>query len=546
MSNIRLPEATLISANTIVKNVNNGILAKKSYSKLFDNEYYYFPDCNAFSCQENYPWHCLTSSMGISSISKAKAFYCVTKSMSKWDTQKFEKINNPTYELGVRPVFRYSEIKTYCQVIKEIEPGYLIVTFGEYPNEVVYDSNIKDIYTDSYFWNNPEPILTGNKYTLVIFKDEESETREFPEVTFTGIDGRYVIKDDEIYKVEPVYFLVDVKKDFAISRDILFCLPTLKDAREITSYKATLPYEFLNTYFVPELMQSITKQEKQEIKSEENPLIKERIDNILSLITDTCIEPIVKEELQGLIDEYNNDLESEKEAKEDIGLTLTIPKTPDTKFLEKLDGLYSKIKCFLYYNESKLIFSCLHLEKKLEIESALYKDIFTIFNYILPTLPDNKRKKYEEEINAILNYALALIIKLYQTESSEKVNIELEVRKRLQPLLEELSKDVATNYIDINLNEIIKGIFKASNDKYQANLFELINSIVREIEILIESNKLEGYQNRLIELLNNDSPKSFDYLTKLYIALISLKNEIEEKLNTNESIERKKIRRKFI
>lgn len=49
-----------------------------------------------------------------------------------------------------------------------------------------------------------------------------------------------------------------------------------------------------------------------------------------------------------------------------------------------------------------------------------------------------------------------------------------------------------------------------------------------------------------MELLNNDSPKTFDFLTTLYIELIKLKEKIEEKLNNNESIERKKVRRKFI
>lgn len=64
MPEFRLPKAGLISIMTIAKNVNNGIFAKKSYSKLFDNDYCYFPNCNAFSCQKNYPCYYLTSSMG--------------------------------------------------------------------------------------------------------------------------------------------------------------------------------------------------------------------------------------------------------------------------------------------------------------------------------------------------------------------------------------------------------------------------------------------------------------------------------------------------
>lgn len=543
MTNIRLPEATLIDIKRISRDCQSKLSAKINYSDLFDlsEDYKYAMKPNLFSV----PLSCLgygcedaigyTLTKSFNSNECFLAINSVQAVMHMDNTKDFCGICYSDSSLTIRPVFRYSEIQEYSTIIKEIKPGYLIVTFGEYPTSIC-------------FWNNRKPIPTGNKYTLVIFdeKTKDKEIKEFPEVTFEEIDGKYVIKDDKIYIVEPIYFLVDVKKDFAISRDIMFGLPTLVDPKTARSYKETLPYEFLNTYFVPELMQSITKQNEKEIKSEENPLFKEKIDIILSLIANTCIEDVIKEELQGFINEYNNDLENEKNKKEDEGLTLTISKTPDVKLIEKLQFLTSKIKNFPYYNESKVIFSCLHLEKKLEIESTLYKDIFTIFNYILPILPKNIRKEYQEQLRKILKCAQDLIIKLYDRPNIEKVNIELEVRKRLQPVLEELSKDVATNYIDINLKEIIKGIFKASSDKYQANLFELINSIVREIEILIESNKLEGYHNKLIELLNNDNPKSFEYLTKLYIELIKLKKKIEEKLNTNESIERKKVRRKFI
>lgn len=458
MSNIRLPKATLIDIKRISKDCQSKLSARINYSKLFDlkEEYKYPEKQDSFfgTICSYYPCH-LTKNMEIINdkiVHLDKIMHlCVKKCTSGFYNRDYEKNDNNNM-FSIRPVFKYSDIKDYCDVVEKLAPDYLIVTFGCYPQRKIgylgdYDSS-KIHYSDE-------------GYTLRI----DGEEVLYNVVSIEGKEGKYVEKNSCLYLIEPVRFLVDVKKGFAISELCLIEMrPNLK--LKIANFENTTFYKFLNTHFVPELMQSITKQNEAEIKSEENPLIKERIDNILSLITDNCIEHIVKEELQRLINDYNNDLESEKEAKEDIGLTLTIPKTSDTKFLEKLDVLYSKIKCFPYYNESKVIFGCLHLEKKLEIERALYKDITIIFNYILPTLPDNKRKKYEEEVNAILNYVLTLIIKLYQTESDEKVNIELEVRKRLQPVLEELSKDVATNYIDINLNEIIKGIFKVSNDKY--------------------------------------------------------------------------------
>lgn len=73
------------------------------------------------------------------------------------------------------------------------------------------------------------------------------------------------------------------------------------------------------------------------------------------------------------------------------------------------------------------------------------------------------------------------------------------------------------------------------------SFFYLINSIIKKIEILIESNKLETYRISLRGILNNE-----DYLINLlYIKLIKLKNKIEE-LNKNENLEHKKIRRSII
>lgn len=544
MPEFRLPEATLIDIKRISKDCQSKLSARINYSRLFDKKDYYFPkNFNGFSCPNMHVSYCLTRNIGFSILGE-KSFYC-TKIEG---TSKYLMMNNQNRYLGIRPVFKYSEIKVYCKITEEIEPGYLIVTFGEYPRKIIYDNNnpFQEKQADSDFWKNQEPILTGNKYTLININHYEKGKKEYPEVSFDGDEGRFVLKDGKFYEVEPVYFLVDIKKDFAISRDIMFFLPTLKDAREVSSYKETLPYLFLNDYFVPELMRDIIKEHEQEcIETEENPVIKGLIDSILQLIKNTCIENIVKKELQNLIDEYNNDLEKEKNEKEDIGLTLIVPETPESKFIKKLQSLYSKIESFSYYKESKIIYSCLNIEKELDIDSELYKDIATILNYILPTLPKDLRKEYQEQIREILEYAKVLINDSYQTQNKEQINIELKVRARLQPLLEKLQKDVATNYITINLNEIINGLFKTSSDLYQAHLFDAINSIIKEIEILIESNKLEKYRITLTEILNNEDINNENYLINLFVKLTKLKNKIAEELNKSEKLERKKIKRKY-
>jgi hypothetical protein len=535
MSDLKLPEATLIDVKRITKLGQNIISAESNYSELFDKEENRNPKPkHSFS----FGWGLCASYFSLTSNMKfritGKNFICIG---NEYGFESITEINNSDAALYIRPVFKYSEIKNMSKEVKELAPGYLLITFGEYPNES--NESVKEVY------KGLKPTLTGNKYTLVDIICHKKELTEYKEVTFDGDEGRFVVKDGDIYEVEPVYFLVDIKKDFAISRDIMFRLPTLVDARKVSSYKETLPYEFLNTYFVPELMQGINKRiESEYIASDENPLTKDLLDNILQLITNSCLESLVKAELQDLIDTYNNDLENEKAENENIRLSLLDYKNPDDKFIEKLQSLLSKIKSFPYFEDSRIVFSYLNFGKLPETNLKLYKDIDTIINYILPTLPEKLREAYQTKIYEILNYIQNLISELYQNQSTE-INIELKVRAMLHPILESLLKDVNTNYIDINLNEIVNGYFKASNDKCLASLFGIINETLREIEMLI-ANGNSKYQSELKELLNiENGNKSFDYLKNLYISLVKLKLKIENEGKRKEKLERKKIRRKI-
>lgn len=548
MPEVTLPEATLIALKRISKDFQKKWQARINYSGLFDlDESYKYPreyskypkELCLFSISKN-----LNGMHGllVTGMMPYKHFYILRDKVVDNKHVDVVEPNIPKMPLAIRPVFKFSEIKEHCTIVEELGSGYLLITFGAYPSKI--NNSIKSKYKNPEIWKRLRTSETGNKYRLMSFKDIsddiayiKKEITEYPEVTFDEFDGRFVIKDDEIYEVEPVYFLVDVKNDFAISKDIMFYLPTLVNARKLSSYKETLPYEFLNTFFVPDLMQNVSR---------ENSLIKDLIDNIFLLIANSCLESSVKEELQSLINEYNNDLDNKKHETESLCLVLDIPRTPEEKLTTKLQSLISKITSFPYFEYSKIIERLLKSNISIETDNELYKDIMLIFNYILPTLPEEISNTYKEVIRNILENAKSLIINLYKEPTKENINIELIIRKDLQPLLEKLSKDVATNYICINMQEIISGLFKTSSDLYQAHLFDLINSTVREIEILIADNKLEKFKNKLTEILNSSDISSENYLIETYINLLKLKNEIEERLNNNESIERKKIRRKFI
>lgn len=548
-----MPEASLIDIRRISKDCQKKWQAKINYSKLFDlKESYRYPETYCkFSCQKA-DIYTLTCDMGISKETNSKCFLCACPAYHHryHSIGDYASINNDTMLTNIRPVFKYSAIKEYSEVVEELAPGYLLVTFGEYPNKMVYDSHMKDVYIGSCFWEHPEPIPTGNKYILIDYKNKEKEIKEYSEVTYNGIEGKYVIKDDKIYKVEPIYFLVDVKKDFAISRDVLFTLPTLKDARKVASYKETFPYEFLNTYFVSELMQNIIRQKEQDvIETNEIPEIKSLIDSIIKASENSVLEETIKKELQVLINEYNTCIDNEKET-DDSDITLGLTElSSDELFINKFKALLSKITDYPYYSDSKIIYECLNLNEKdnKEIASELYKDLTVIYKIILPSLPENICLLYKERIRKILEDAKNILIVSYKTQTKTKMNIELIVREKLQPILEDLYNDVTKNYILINLEDIINGIFKSSNDQYLSYLFELINAEVKNIEILISLTKKEEYSQELNEILKIDNDNyTFNYLIEIYLKILKLKEKLEKIDIKRTAFERKKIRRRII
>lgn len=551
MSNIELPEATLIDIKRISKSCQGIVSAKLNYSKLFDlSNDYKFPSvyCN-FSCEETSACY-LTSTINTKEDG-SKSFAC-SKLTSYWGgfwsgevIWDHTSLNESTSLLNIRPVFKYSEIKEDAEVVEELAPGYLLITFGKYP--MYMPLKINNIWRSiSASAEIVFPVNTGNKFTYTTINNGKPTYIECPEVTFSELKETYVKKGNIFYIVRPVYFLVDVKKDFAISREVLFVLPTLKNAEGINSYKETFPYEFLNEYFVPELMQHVNRV-REEIESQEIPEIKNLIDKIILTSENSVLQKIIRTELQALINEYNTCLDREKESDNSISLNLV---SSDTLFIQKLEFLLSKITNYPYYKESKIVYECLNIniEDDKEVDSELYRDLVKIYKYILPTLPEEIRLLYQTKIKEILVYVQNLIIKTYQTSIKKDFNIELLIREMLQPVLENLYADVTKNYVLINLNDIINGIFASSKDKYLAHLFNLLNEEVKAIESLISATRKYEYKEELKQIISlyNEKNNTITNITNIYLDLLKLKQKLAQLDCKRNSLERKKIKRTII
>lgn len=199
MPEFRLPEATLIDIKRISKDYQNKWQAKRNYSRLFDlKEEYRCPKkvSSIFGINiAHYTYH-LTKNMEIRN--NDVKYICVGLYSNSLYDEDYEKTNSNS-AFNIRPVFKYSDIEDYCDIVEELAPGYLIVTFGSYPQR-----EIADIRS----FNRIQIHCSDEGYTLMV--DEEEVL--YKVVSIEGKEGKYVERDDYLYLIEPVRFLVDVKK----------------------------------------------------------------------------------------------------------------------------------------------------------------------------------------------------------------------------------------------------------------------------------------------------------------------------------------------
>ena len=148
---------------------------------------------------------------------------------------------------GVRPKIKYSSIKRMSIKIinsensdlidDRIKSKYFDVEFGEYPQNVVTNSDLLDELEELY--NNNKLCITGKNYIPVIYHHKKS----FPEYIYKGrkfIRMPFEIKDIGNFEfgkyywieVEPVIWTVNPKNNVAISKYVLFAGVSYNDLKE--------------------------------------------------------------------------------------------------------------------------------------------------------------------------------------------------------------------------------------------------------------------------------------------------------------------------
>ena len=169
---------------------------------------------------------------------------------------------------GLRPMIDYSKIEENCRVIEE-DGDFLIVEFGEYPQNLVED----DIYSelDTCFEEN-RLTPTGKEYhsyildwddfepKCLVHEEYQYEGRKYvrfiSQFVYEDIDKKRRFLFDKWLEVSPIRWLVDKKNNVAIAECILGNLPFGYDVIYDGDFNDTLISDYLDNCFDKEIIPS--------------------------------------------------------------------------------------------------------------------------------------------------------------------------------------------------------------------------------------------------------------------------------------------------
>lgn len=191
--------------------------------------------------------------------------------------------------IGIRPVLKYSDIKSEIDNAEISEKKVLEVEYGEYPQTICEDKTNFEI---EKMYKEGKIIKTGKKYTINTNESKTFSPQELDEYSYnnkkyirfianrdlvrTKLSNKKYIEYKKPYwiKVEPVIWMIDEEKNLAVSKKLLFTgIPFDKDYNG--KFEETIIYNYLNNFFIKEIIFKKNKKEKTKIDT-----IEEEIENM--------------------------------------------------------------------------------------------------------------------------------------------------------------------------------------------------------------------------------------------------------------------------
>lgn len=458
------------------------------------------------------------------------------------------------------------------------------VLFGEYPQYAPGRSTQKKL---KWKYQNNELTKTGRSYTFnsvkmtdystvftpVTYEEYEYQGKKYIRVKANSIYDGYEFKlsngieyndDDYVWlEVSPVSWLIDDETYSLISKKGLVSGIRFNEECYDGDFSKTEMKSYLDNYMLRDLFQSETILNKESLSSQKELSEIEKLINFISeYIKDIPNKQLIIDEVNQLIEEYNQKLNKINNSKEILVFDTvdTIKKSIKAKLMLILDRVKTYCEINKVYLElidyiDNAILS-LNGQSSKNIDDSLLNDLAEIGNICLNYLADDNLKDkfiriFQEEQNKIKDYLTNILTKEMTTDKPKydsKESFELYIRERLHPLLIELSnnvnrKDLLTE-IKTKTVEIMIGVYKKSDNRRISLYLEEINSTYNKIATLVSSSNINPDCLKEAERI---IAKNLDYLEKatdicnelrnMLLALYGILFDIEEALKNKQGIE---------
>lgn len=438
---------------------------------------------------------------------------------------------------GARPVLPYLSIfKAASNGVRD-DNGILEVEYGEYPKTIVSETLARTL---ERAYSNKTINQTGKSYTTdsVSYLDTDTpfQARTHIEYEYNGkkyirfvadencivsvlSDGR-TIKNGKVYwvEVEPIKWMIDEKKDIALSKYILFSGVQFNNKKNYDgNFKETDIYKFMINYFVKDIVPSNHKsQEYQKITSEQVE-IKKLLDQIYEMIDNMPTESkylIIKKINQIIEDNKNNKSNSPKSLinldKIDNHINLSLNSNENKKINSIENSLKMIILSLTNQKEYTELINKINDYRKIIDEDITelpgktedIEDIIKSLIYYANLMDKENKLKIITSINNILNKPQKSFEKILSNEIDDKVELSLEFHNSPR---QTLTLDLSNYLFDVTI------YYQKHKDSIRL-LKELTNSDIIEAKDIKDISDIINNTNYAI--LKIDNPDDLEKLSK--------------------------------
>lgn len=176
-------------------------------------------------------------------------------------------------DVGARPSVVYTDISSYCTKKTPISNGLLEVEYGEYPQNIVFGGDaaqLEQVYLSGKMKKTGKSYTTSSSLSGSSFREKKHIEFEYNGKKYIRVvantnefssklsNGKIFNANDVFWvKVEPIRWIVDVKANIALSKNILFSGVSFNNKFYDGFFSNSDIKKFIDEYFVKDIIPSV-------------------------------------------------------------------------------------------------------------------------------------------------------------------------------------------------------------------------------------------------------------------------------------------------